>query len=221
MIEALRAADDEGFPLMINGSQMLVLTDAPSKQPELKDNVTCHALQEGICIHFFVNHPDYSLRDGIYQEIASKTHGTVISSFTQRDIANFFAKFEENEGCYFPAESRKPRSVALSSCKNTTVSRLAANLRLSIRAPTGNGLMIIQPNGTIHELIVSHNDLAFFNHTNPGHGSWSVCSTGGYSIEVTFVITYRIDTTVFCWNSNITSVTPPACKYHASLTCYA
>ena len=58
MKKALTATDDDGFSLMISGSQMVVLTDALSKQPELKDDVIQYALGEGICIHFFVNH-DY------------------------------------------------------------------------------------------------------------------------------------------------------------------
>ena len=218
MKKALTARDHDGYTLMISGSQMVVLTDAPSKQPELKDDVIRYATGEGVCIHFFVNHPERSLTDGIYEEIAESTHGTLISSFSQWDIANFFAKYEANEGCEFLLESRRKRSTSLSSCKNVTVSRLAANLRLSVNVPIGRGLTITQPNGILHELIIVRNNFIFFNQTNPEHGLWKVCSTSGYSIEVTDVVSYRIDTTVFYWNSNITSVTPPACKNHASLT---
>ena len=218
MKKALTARHHDGYTLMISGSQMVVLTDASSKQPELKDDVIRYALGEGICIHFFVNHPESSLADGIYQEITESTHGTLISSYSQWDIANFVAKYEDNEGCEFLLESRKKRSTSLSSCKNVTVSRLAANIRLSINAPTGSGLTITQPNGIVHELTIVRNNFIFFNQTNPEHGSWKVCSSGGYSIEVTDVVSYRLDTTVFYLNSNITSVTPPACKYHASLT---
>ena len=212
MKKALTAVDDDDYTLMISGSQMVVLTDAISKQPELKDDVIRYATGEGICIHFFVNH-GYSLSDGIYQEIADRTHGTLISSYSQWDIANFVAKYEDNGGCDFLIP-RKKRSAPVSSCKSVTVSRLAANLRLSINAPTGSGLTVIQPSGIVHDLIVVRNDFILFNQTNPEHGSWRICSTGpgGHSIEVTDVITYRIDTTIFYWNSNITSVTPPACK---------
>ena len=196
MKKALKARDHYGDTLMISGSQMVVLTDASSKQPELKDVVIEYATGEGVCIHFFVNHPEYSLADGIYEEIANSTHGTLVSSFSQWDIANFVEKYKD-EGCEFLLESRKKRSAALSSCKAVTVSRLAANLRLSINAPTRSGLTITQPNGIVHELIVVQNDLRFFNQTNPEHGSWRVCSTSGYSIEVTDVVSYRIDTLCF------------------------
>ncbi len=212
MKKALEFKDYYGVPLMIRGSQMVVLTDAPSKQPELKDDVIQYASSEGVCIHFFVNH-EHSLTDGIYQEIADRTHGTLISSYRQWDIANFVAKYEDNGGCDFlELVRRKKRSVSLSSCKTVTVSRLAANFRLSINAPTGSGVAITQPNGVVHDLTVARNNFILFNQTNPKHGFWRVCSTGGYSIEVTDVVTYRIDTTIFYWNSNITSVTPPACK---------
>ena len=218
MKRALTARDHEfDYSLMVSGSQMVVLTDAPSKQPELKDDVIRYASGERICIHFFVNHPEYSLADGIYQEIADRTYGTLISSFSQWDIANFVAKYEENEGCKF-LDSRKERSADF-SCKTITVSRLAANLRLSINVPTGSSLTITQPNGVVHDLgvLAIRNNFVLFNQSNPKHGSWKVCSTGGHSIEVTDVVTYRIDTTVFYWNSNITSVIPPACKYNIIL----
>ena len=222
MKKALIAKNHDGSTLMIRGSQMVVLTDAPSKQPELKDDVIEYAsdkhVGEGVCIHFFVNHPEYSLKDRIYQEIAEETHGTLISSFTQWDIARFVAKFEENGGCNFLNKSRTKRSTYLSSCKTIMVSRLAVNLRLSISAPTRSGLTISQPNGIRHELVVHQNNLTFFNQTNPENGSWSICSTSDHSINVTDVFTYLIDTNVFYWNSQmITSVLPPACKYLNSL----
>jgi hypothetical protein len=211
MKKALTAKNDDGVTLMISGSQMVVLTDAPSKQPELKVDIIDDATNEGVCIHFFVNHGSYSLRDGIYQEIADDTHGTLINSYSQWDIANFVAKYEENGGCDFLAR-RKKRSASLSSCKTVTVSRLAANFRLSINAPTGSSLTVTQPNGSVHDLTVARNNFILFNQTNPEYGSWKVCGTVGDSIEVTDVVTYRIDSTMFYWNSNITSVTPPACK---------
>ena len=210
VLAATLTEDGYSFNLMVRGSQMVVLTDAPSKQPEFKDDVIGYASGEGICIHFFVNHPEYSLEDGIYREIAESTHGTLISSFSQWDLANFVAKYEENEGCEFLATRRKKRSAPL-SCKTVTVSRLAANLRLSINARTGSGLTITQPNGVVREP-VARNNFVLFNQSNPEHGSWKICSTTGHSFEVTDVVTYRIDTTVFYWNSIITSVTPPACK---------
>ena len=210
MKKALTAKDDDGITLMISGSQMVVLTDALSKQPELKDDVIRYASSQGVCIHFFANHDYYSLSDGIYQEIADSTYGTIISSYSQWDITNFVAKYEGNGGCDFLVPLKK-RSASLSSCKSITVSRLAANLRLSINAPTGSGLSITQPSGIVHDLVVP-NDFILFNQTNPEHGSWRVRSTDGYSIELTDVVTYQIDTTIFYWNSNITSVTPPACK---------
>jgi hypothetical protein len=207
MKKVLTAKDDYDFSLMVSGSQMVVLTDAPSKQPELKDDITHYAVLQKVCIHFFVNHGV----DTIYQEIANSTGGTLISSYTQWDVANFVAKYEDNGGCDFLV-SRKKRSASLSSCKTVTVSRLAANFRLSINAPTGSSLTVTQPNGSVHDLTVARNNFILFNQTNPEYGSWKVCGTVGDSIEVTDVVTYRIDSTMFYWNSNITSVTPPACK---------
>ena len=214
MKKALEAKDDDGVTLMVEGSQMVVLTDAPSKQHELTDTVIGYALRQSVCIHFFVNHPEYSLEDGIYQRIAEGTHGTLISSFSQWNITDFVAKYEENDGCEFLApRKRRSASLSISSCKLVTVSRLSANLRLSIASPTGSSVRISHPDGRVDDLLVIRNNFILFNQTNPVHGPWKVCSTGEHSIQVTDVVTYRIDTTVFYWSPNITSVTPPACKY--------
>ena len=179
---------EDGYNLMVRGSQIVVLTDALSKQPEIKDDVIHYASGEGICIHFFISNPGDALADGIYQEIADNTHGTLISSFSQWDLANFVAKYEENEGCQYLI-SRKKRSAAF-SCKSVTVSRLASNLRLSINARTGSGLTITQPNGVVREPVVAQNNFVLLNQSNPEHGSWRVCSNDSHSFEVTDVVTY-------------------------------
>ena len=226
MLQGLRAQDGD-YPLMIEGSQMVVLTDAPSKQPYLDRSVIDVAVNGKICIHFFINHPQNTLEDGIYEEIASKTHGSLFSQFSHWDIARFAEAYRSNR-CDFLEEFREERSltshipfvpsdnpsdisdIPLSQCKNFSVSRLAADLRLSIQADTGNNITISRPNGTVSTLTVGNNNLAFFNEAKPESGQWSVCGNRStIEFKVNDIVTYNIDATILYNNA---SLVPPACK---------
>lgn len=72
MQQGLRAVSKESFELMVEGSQMVVLTDAPSKQKELVKDVIYEAVRRKVCIHFFTS-DNYALEDGIYEQIAAQT----------------------------------------------------------------------------------------------------------------------------------------------------
>ena len=211
MLEGLKAKHGP-FPLMVEGSQMVVLTDAPTKQPELEALVKTAAIKQEVCVHFFVSERNgiNPLSDGIYQHIADETHGTLLSSFNHWEIANFVAGYQM-DGCSFLENFHDKRSSP-SSCSSFSVSRLAANLRLSINSHTGSLLTITRPNGTKISIATGKNDLAFFDETNPVYGSWSVCSSSSEAIKVNDISTYQIDTTVLYGSRNISSMVPPACK---------
>ena len=209
MMEALELKDGR-YSLMVDGSQMMVLTDAPSKQPELESGVIKIATEQGICIHLFVNHAYSALEDGIFERIANATHGNIFSDLRHWEIANFVAAYRKNR-CKFLEDLRYKRSLP-SSCKVFTVSRLAVVLRLSIDSPTGSLLTITRPDGTQFSITTGDNDLALFNEINPSYGSWNVCSSDSF-IEVNDFSTFQIDTTVLYYGSrNISSIVPPACK---------
>ena len=241
MLQGLQVTVKEGsdiFPLMVEGSQMVVLTDASSKQTKLIKDVIDAAVHARICIHFFINHPEYALTDGIYEEIANKTHGTLLRGFTHWDIVKFTARYSNRRCEYlenFRVREKRSLTFAIpsnissdippdtisnismdqssinrsSQCNHFVVSRLVFNLRLSIQADTGNNITIFRPNGTDSTFTVGKNNLAFFNETKPESGRWSVCSNSS-TIEVNDIVTYSIITTVLYRNGSI--IVPPACK---------
>ena len=77
MLEALKLKDGR-YPLMVDGSQIMVLTDAPTKQPELEPGVIKIATEQRVCIHFFTSGGG-TLADGIFERIANQTHGNIVS----------------------------------------------------------------------------------------------------------------------------------------------
>ena len=219
MQQGLRAKgedEDVVLPLMVSGSQMVVLTDAPSKQKELEAIVISEAVRLKVCIHFFVS-DDYALGDGIYRRIATQTHGILHEHFSHWDIATFAAAYDI-QGCHFLKTLRKRRLVPSSRCEIFAVSRLAALLKLSIKADTGNIITVTRSNKTVTTLVVRANNLALLTEANPVSGEWSACTSAG-NIEVSDVVNYIIDTTVlYLNNGSVSSTAPPACK---SVTMYA
>ena len=214
MLEALELKDGR-HSLMVDGSQMMVLTDAPSKQPELEFGVINIASKQGVCIHFFISEigGGNALADGIFERIANKTHGNVFSELRHWEIASFVAAYHKNRCRFLEYDDLRDKRSILSTCKVFTVSRLAVSLRLSIHAHTGSLLTITRPNGTQFPITTGDNDLALFNEIKPSYGSWNICSSDSF-IDVNDISTFQIDTTVLYYGSrnSTSSIVPPACK---------
>ena len=85
------------------GSQMIVITDASSKQPELENNVITTAQARRVCIHFFT-----AEHDKIYDNIARSTFGTTVQPFSSWRLANFAAAYRSNP-CVYTTENGKRR----------------------------------------------------------------------------------------------------------------
>ena len=87
-LEAKEVDDDSyEYDLMGEGSQMVVITDAPSKQTdELTEEVIRLTNAAGVCIHFFLAQTDVSDE---YVQIDSQTSGTLTSPFSNWNLARF------------------------------------------------------------------------------------------------------------------------------------
>ena len=200
-------AQDGTIPLMVQGSQMVVLTDAPSKQPELEDEVVKLAKQLEVCIHFFIEQSNE-----IYDRIAMETHGTLLVGSSYWSFTNFITAYPM-DSCNFLTEDsgRDKRSLSL-QCRQFNISRLAANLRISINSPTGSLLTITRPNGTQTSITSGNNDLAFYTETNPACGSWSVCSSNNEILNIKVITSDHTDVTVLYGSKIMSSILPHACK---------
>ena len=53
-IPCLNRHQDDGTDVVYSGSQMIVITDAISKQAHLKSKVISEANDRGVCIHFLL-----------------------------------------------------------------------------------------------------------------------------------------------------------------------
>lgn len=198
--------------VMLRGSQMIVLTDAPSKQPELVDNVINDAITRGVCIHVFATE-DYALNDRIYERITDETHGIL---HTQWDILQFAEAYSRDNCHYLEHELKKRqiRSIRVSRnyCEMFIVSKLAALLKLTIKGTSGTTTTLTFPNSTEHTLYFGTNNFVFFNQIYPDKGEWKACTTD-VNIEMLYDITYAMDTTVLYFtNKSLSTLAPPSCK---------
>ena len=229
MLAGLNATTDKNVRLMTPGSQMVVLTDAPAKDPQFEMQVIEEAKQLQVCIHFLIANPN-GLEDGLYQRIASGTSGTLVE-FSEFTFANFVATYQQN-----PCERIKPmekrstsrkRNTARSKrggvltldplsalCKDFYVSSFAYILKLSVEAFSSRTVSITRPNGTITQVVASGN-LAVFSEAMPTSGQWRVCVDLG-TLEISVSQQIAFDTSILFINegSEMPSTTPPPlCKF--------
>ena len=223
MLQGLQATQDvDGVPVevMIPGSQMIVLTDATSRRPEITDTVISEAISREVCIHFFVS-DSAALGDGIYQRIANETTGVLIENFENFQLASFIAATAVTP-CGFTSDetSRKKRSDP-SSQVTFDVSVFTILIQLSISANSGATISITRPDGSVATVVASAS-FAVFSEGNPQPGTWSVCADFG-AIGVSATQMTTIDTTILYvsdGSNETTSTPPPACKSTTPYTKY-
>lgn len=220
----LQATDEYGVQVMEPGSQIIVLTDAPSKNTDIEKLVIEKANDLRVCIHFFLA-PDTGDQLNItaiemYERIASETNGTVVHNAWE--FSNFVASYRKSP-CTALEMSRVKRSTSMDHNHSFRVSRFTSHLKLSVRPqkeqltvkvrnPSGNAttLQVINPS--------SENRFAVFSELHPESGEWSVESD---EAEVYHSLTTILDVVMLYpkYKSrlsdvvSVTSSTPPACKF--------
>ena len=216
MLKGLRETFTDGndvFELMQPGSQMVVITDALSKQPELASQVITEANAREVCIHFFLSRNPTS--DGIYQNIADSTFGTLVP-FTNSDLGRFVAEYSTTP-CQHTVGKRQKRAAVSpppTTCQSFTVTEFAALIKLIITAKTGQSVTITRPNGVNIVLTVGAGNFTVFSEGHPIPGTWRACVSSG-SLTVSLAQTILLDTTIVYLGDgrlDATAIAPPACK---------
>ena len=226
MLAGLRATAPDGVTsLMTPGSQMVVLTDAPTKNENLEDEIVEEANNRGVCVHFLISRDVDLTSNSIYQRIADNTSGT-IEVFTEFTFSNFVASYRQN-----PCDRLNPRrqkrdmqkrSIVRSkrqarlgtACKNFYISSFAYLLKVSIEAARFSVVNITQPNGTIDRVVASFGGLAVYSKTMPSGGQWRAC-VDRETLKIALSQDITFDTSILFINegSEMPSTTPPPlCK---------
>jgi hypothetical protein len=218
------------FDIMSPGSQMIVMTDAPSKRPEIMDMVIQNAVLREVCIHFFLSRNPVS--DGVYPDVATGTSGTLISNFVDWQLAQFVAEYSNNPCTYSTGVRGKRQAVppptpSRSRCRSFEVSTLAINLKLSTRVSLAGinismpvTLTIEHPNGTVILRDITPNEFettVFEVYTEglPPPGRWAICTSAGRFFVVSVTVQNSLDLTVRYKSDStgdISDSPPTACK---------
>lgn len=221
----------KAFKLLDYGSQVIVLTDAPSKQsnPSIPQEIINLAQDSGVCIHFFLGINSFNCFEeipnskGHYKKIAEETGGIMINSLM--DFSSFVSSYKDTPCWHLEQEFRRKRSAVIDSerCKSLQVSSLASALKLvaSLSSSYDSEITITKPdNSTVNVPIIDNSQpiqrIAVFTLPNPMSGEWLVCAKHG-SLEVLAEVTSLINAVVLYGlhphNDSLTAtpVPPPAC----------
>ncbi len=214
MLDALEfTMEGEDGPLLWPGTQMIVLTDAPSKNKDLKLNVTSLAKKEYICIHFFVSYHSL-LEDGVYQYVAEQTEGTVVNPYTNWTLATFISSYKERKCGIFIDERQKRAPSVSSNCSSFRVSQLASLFKFA--GESNSMVTLISPSGKSIK-VASKGGVAVFAEPNPEFGEWQACADTGM-LEVSVYEDIMIDVTILYFynseGSNRTSIPPTECEFY-------
>ena len=233
ILQTLQATDTDGFDLMTPGSQIIVLTDAPSKNTAIESRVIDLAKEQSVCVHFFLaletSNCFSSVPDSVemYRRIAQETGGTVVSNAWQ--FSNFVASHKDSGSCtdFYPELGPRKRAASVDSrCQSFRVSRFTNFLKLSVR-PSATGLRTVtvrKPSGSTASPPVidpnSNNRFAVFSEVYPESGEWSVCVDNGtvqvfsnMETALDVVVLYPKNESHLSDGTPTTSSSPPACKF--------
>lgn len=226
ILQTLQATDTDGFDLMVPGSQIIVLTDASTKNTAIEGRVIALAKGLQVCVHFFETG---SCSGGgpvaTYMRIAQTTGGTVVNNTWE--FSNFVGAHRDSCADFYDLSRRKKRSTSVTlRCQSIKVSRFTNLLKLSIR-PSVTGLSTVtvrKPSGSTASPQViepySSNRFAVFTELYPESGLWSVCVNSG-TVQVFSKMETSLDVVVLYPKNEshssgatpTTSSSPPACKF--------
>ena len=220
-------------PVMSPGSEIVLLTDAPSHDPDLEDDVITKANAQQVCISFYLSR--LSDRDSAqYDRIATATGGTIEDSIDGSSFRRFDDEHDYGQCArFYELSKRKKREVLSSSydteqrCHYFTTSLLTDTLTVQ-GYTTQYAMIVTKPNGEEVNIITNFRGDKVYRDNAPLSGQWNVCvGTGTLAISVQTtdsinpILQYLISTPTSPEYS-LKYSPPPACKtvLHCSLVRY-
>ena len=216
----LDLVDSYGFDIMTPGSEIVLLTDAPSHDLELLDWVINNATGRNVCISFYLSINGHSDYWEPYYKIAKETGGTIEESIDETAFLRFNEKHECGKCARFyniptvkdPSKFCNPPEIILDGrkkrlashgteqhCHYFTTSLLTTTL--TVYGYTEEDVMIVtDPNRQETHVITNIMGEKIYWESFPVSGRWSVCVEAG-------TLTISVDTTDTV-NSILQYITP-------------
>ena len=212
MLEALDyTIIEDGWPFspMQKDSQLIVITDAPSKEPELKNTIINKANEQGVSINFVLSR----LNDQHYEDVARETCGVVYDDHhTTWDLVH--QHFREKL-CAQNQNRRKRSPPPSSPTFSVDVSVFTYRLRVSTLTPSiREGVAHVTLPNKITENVPILDSVMLYLRSNPQAGSYAF-SVGTVISEVIVDQDIGLVANMLFLNDNFTKASfhpPPACK---------
>ena len=225
-LEAMLAVrDNDGLEAMVPGSQIVLLTDAPSHAPPgLMDSVIKQAFLRQVCITTFLSITggcEQSQAQTMYTTLAVETGGAIIGSIDESGFTGFESAQQflncadfygltpcQNQG----RKKRMTESLVTFETEqkcHTFTSSLLTDVKLTAHT-TQRTVIVTPPSGEPVRVPVLFNVGAIFSSPTPACGEWSVCVETG-TLTLTLQNTDRIDAIIRYKENGVSRLTsnPP------------
>ena len=236
LMAILSLMDSYGQPVMIPGSEIVLLTDVSSHDAYLEDDVITKARLMKVCISFYLS----STRWEPYTTIATQTGGTVVHSIDRHSFREFNNTHDYGQCARFydlptfdpptdppTIDPRKKRAVVTSSlnteqrCHYFTTSSLATSLTVQ-GFTSQSAVMVTTPRSEEVNVIGNIRGEKLYRAVDPPAGQWSICVETG-TLTISLDITNSIHS-IFKFLKSVedsfsvrSSPPPPACKHCSSV----
>ena len=232
LMAILLLVDSDGLPVMIPGSEIVLLTDVYSHDADLEDDVITKAISMKVCISFYLRHTRWEP----YTTIATQTGGAVVHTTNPYAFRAFDDEHDYGQCAEFyilptlappTIDPRKKRAVVTSSfnteqrCHYFTTSSLATSL--TALGFTSQGAVIVTTPGLEEVRVIGNiRGEKLYRAVNPPAGQWSICVETG-TLTISLDITNSIHS-IFKFLKSVedsfsvrSSPPPPACKHCSSV----
>ena len=213
---------------MIPGSEIVLLTDAISHDPELEDDVITKAREMKVCISFYLSIATWEP----YTRISAQTGGTTVNSIDRHAFSAFDDEYNYGQCARFydlPTlappiiGSRKKRAAVMNTYDNAQrchhFNTSIFTTALKVQGFTSQTAMIVTTANSEEVRVIDNiRSEKLYRDTDPLAGQWSVCVETG-TLTISLDITDSIHS-IFKFIKPVgdsfslhTSPSPPACKH--------
>lgn len=224
IIEALNT-EDYGYPIMAEGSQLMVITDAPSKGLPRASDIINQANDAQVCVHFFLGESSYNCFEDDpnsieeYETIANSTGGIVVKS--KFDFSTFVHQYRSAPCGFLQLLSDRPKRSINQVCHRINVASLVCLLSLSVNTED-DVITVTKPDG--EQLRISPNrfqdtseQIALYSESHPMSGEWRVCASSPIQVSADFQMCIDISPLYITDREEskpiFTAATAPGCKF--------
>ena len=217
----LKDPDIDGLLLMNPGSEIVLLTDAPSHDAGLETEVITKATHQKVCISFYLS-TDYADWPA-YRRISNATGGTVVASIDRNSFSKFSADHKYGKCAQFyelsgPKKRQAPSSYDIEQrCHNFSTSLFTTTV-VVMGHTSQDSMIVTKPSADEVRVIANYRGEIIYRDPDPLSGQWSVCVETG-TLTITLENTDSMST-VFQYLRPIVNSTklsfkytpPPACE---------